>query len=233
MTEASLLRTLTGVSTLKTCIYYTNKICLDMSSNKNSDSHYFDQKSNHSWVHSQETESNGEQSDMGIDNSTHNYHLQVIPSRQSGKPERALSNLGRSKWTLLPPINNFKRGDSLINKWEKVNKLDNPLGKEFAMHYLKRQNENTSPYFRINSMATNANSLEDFKKDLLNWLNVPAHFKRRNQLKMIKRSQSLPKASCHRRTVSDGKKLLWGLIIYPSFLILLHSFIINLINFSK
>lgn len=142
---------------------------------------------------------------MGIDNSHINYHLHVIPSKQNGKPERALSNLGRSKWTLLPPINGLKRGDSVIDKWANIYKLELPIGKEFAMNYLKRQNENTSPYFRINSMVTNANSLEDFKNELVNWLNVPAHFKRRNQIAMIKRSQSLPKTAYHRRTVSDSK----------------------------
>jgi hypothetical protein len=104
-------------------------------------------------------------------------------------------------------ISEMKRQDSFVCHLNSAEILSLASGKEVALQYLKR-NDTSSGITRINSMVTNTNSLEDFKKELLNSLRVPIHFQRKETKKpRIRRSSTLPKRIQKERSINDGKFL--------------------------
>ena len=158
----------------------------------------------------EDTLSNGEESDNGIEDDKNQYKLNVIAtdnilSSNNCKTTKARTFLS-SNQTRLP----LRRGESVVERLRDRENLESASGKEMALHYLKRNNNSLSPFFRMNSMVTNANSSEDFKKELISCLNVPEYFKKKARTKaMIKRSQSLPKAMI-KSSISEGKQhLVW------------------------
>lgn len=70
-------------------------------------------------------------------------------------------------------------------------------GKEMALHYLKRNQDSSSPFNRNNSMLKNQMNYDDFKNELLNCINVPECFKKKNNQEKseLKTCKSLSKSA--------------------------------------
>lgn len=153
-----------------------------------------------------ETLSHGAQSDLGIDNPPDTFELKVLPVESISQLQEAREASQSSPLELFPPLP-YKRGESMIEKYESKNPLDVLSGKELALNFLKRNNDMGSSYFRINSMVTNANSVADFKKELISCINVPPKFRKTREREAIQRSQSIPRSNYKENCISDGKCL--------------------------
>ena len=75
--------------------------------------------------------------------------------------------------------------NSLKKKKDQKNRdeLSSISGKEMALNYLKRNQDSDTPYYRNSSMLTSQISYDDFKNELLNCINVPEYFRKRQQEK--------------------------------------------------
>jgi hypothetical protein len=151
----------------------------------------------------EETLSNDDQSDNGIDDSKNHYKLNVITTNNVFNTEKVIFTRANTHQEPTATKFEFKRSDSVVERIQENEKLDSISGKEMALNYLRRNLNSPSSYLRINSMITN--STKDFKNDLINCLNVPEQFKRAQQKKaMIFRSQSMPKSILN-QSISERK----------------------------
>lgn len=156
----------------------------------------------------EDTLSNQEESDNGIENDRKKYRLNVIATENILKS----NNCRIKKAKTFLPQNQAKlplwRGESMVERNSNIGRLDSISGKELALNYLKRNKENSYPLFSCNSALTNVNSSKDFKKELISCLNIPEYFKKKNRTRaMIKRSQSLPKRVIN-QSISEGRQSL-------------------------
>lgn len=139
-----------------------------------------------------DTLSNSNHSDDGIDVPNLNYRLKVIGTTVGMKPQ----SLMMDKEEGTNNGNNLKctRVESMIENKRRCSQLDIPSAKEKALIYLRRNNKAASSFTRNNSMANNENTMIDFKQELLNGIHIPRRFKLKHKIsESVKRCQSLPK----------------------------------------
>lgn len=155
----------------------------------------------------EETLTNEEHSDLGIEKEHNRYKLNVVEIDNLNELRQIASSQDPISMSSSSNISEMKRQDSFVCHLNSAEILSLASGKEVALQYLKR-NDTSSGITRINSMVTNTNSLEDFKKELLNSLRVPIHFQRKETKKpRIRRSSTLPKRVQNERSINDGKLL--------------------------
>lgn len=160
----------------------------------------------------EETLSNDDISDNGIDNSNNRYKLNVISTNNVFETAKVIFTRANTHQEPIATKFEFKRSDSVIEKIQGSEQLDVISGKEMALNYLRRNLKSPPSYLRINSMVTNTNSTKDFKNDLISCLNVPEQFKRKQKKKaLIFRSQSMPKSKIN-QSISERKN--WYFLLF-------------------
>jgi hypothetical protein len=153
----------------------------------------------------EDTLSNDDLSDSGIEDLRHQYKLNVFTTNNVFKTGKLTHH------RVSPPLerrshqSSVKRGESFIERIQDSERLESISGKEMALHYLRRNLNTPSSHSRM-TMVSNSHSNKDFKNDLIKCLNVPEHFKLKQQGRTpIFRSQSLPKSIINNQSIGECK----------------------------
>jgi hypothetical protein len=153
----------------------------------------------------EDTLSNDDLSDSGIEDLRHQYKLNVFTTNNVFKTSKVTQRRASPPLERRTHRSSVKRGESFIERIQDSERLDSISGKEMALHYLRRNLNTPSSHSRM-TMVTNSHSYKDFKNDLIKCLNVPEHFKLKQQERApIFRSQSLPKSIINNQSISECK----------------------------
>lgn len=153
----------------------------------------------------EDTLSNDDLSDSGIEDLRHQYKLNVFTTNNVFKTGKVTQRRASPPLERRTHRSSVKRGESFIERIQDSERLDSISGKEMALHYLRRNLNTPSSHSRM-TMVTNSHSYKDFKNDLIKCLNVPEHFKLKQQERApIFRSQSLPKSIINNQSISECK----------------------------